>query len=314
MTNKDNKLFLLFRLICKLTSQTSSKFVLKNSRACKSTPRKRCSKPRPSKNFSIVTLKKIKSPFSHAQVSHIFFSVQSMQLDGLKKISFQRFVPSNPDNYIITNHSLLKRKTALASGNNIRRVNSALVLAEAPTPNDIARELMPKAKIAKLVAESSDATKALLKAFETGNFDLPPKQKQKQPPAEAAQWDDEFEEEREAARDAEKAAQPYETPQTKEQQTVEHVLRENSFFLYNLQAAQYQRVSGFISKAENSYATKIARNIADLGIVIPTTAIVSQNEVDKALRESDLVNDLVPTEEGGEEPQNENKSDVETKA
>ena len=241
-----------------------------------------------------------------------------MQLDGLKKVSFQKFVPSNPDNYIITNHSLLKRKTALASGNNMRRVNSALVLAEAPTPNDIARELMPKAKIARLVAESSDRTKSLLGAFESGNFSLAFAQdRSRSSPAETApsadEWGDEFEEEREAAMDEEKAAQPCEIPQTREQQTVEHILRENSFFLYNLQAAQYQRLSGVISKAENSCATKLARNITDLGIVIPTTAVVTQNEVDKALRESDLVNDLVPTEDS-DESSNETKSEVETKA
>lgn len=235
-----------------------------------------------------------------------------MQLDGLKKISFQRFVPCNPDNYIITNHSMLKRKTLLANGINARKINSALVLAEPPTPNDIARELMPKAKIAKLASEASDSTKALLKAFEAGNFKIEPPEHE--PSVEnttpVAEWDDELEEEREKAKDEGRIARQCEIPQTKEQQKIEHILRENSYFLYNLQVFQYQRLSGVISKTENSYATKLARNITDLGIAIPTSVIANQSDVDRALRESDLVNDLVPTTGGSSaEPPNENKGD-----
>lgn len=251
----------------------------------------------------------------------VLILVQSTQLDGLKKIPFQRFAPCNPDNYIITNHSLLKRKSSYTNGNNIRKVNSDLVLAKPPTPNDVARELMPKTKIAKLVSEASDSTKSLLKAFEAGDFKIEsPLSKKVEEEEEASTvvsgWDDMLEEEKAVVSDEARSASSCEVPCTKDQQEIEHVLRENSYFLYNLQVAQYQRLSGIISKSENSYATKLARNITDLGIVIPTGAVIKQNEVDKALKESDLVNDLIPTEDG-DEPLNENKcepNEVDTKA
>lgn len=217
-------------------------------------------------------------------------------------------MPCMPDTYIVTNHSLLKRKSSTPPSvfniSSARKINASLVLAEPPTPNDVARELMPRAKIAKLISEASDSTKALLRAFDSGDYKvdfLPPPQKNSSSNGggddDSSEWDLLEAEKEEAEEEAEQVPSPCELPQTKEQQTAEHILRENAHFLYNLQVAQYQRLSGIISKAENRCATKLARNIADLGIAAPPAALVSPGEADRALRESDLVNDLVPIKE-----------------